>query len=248
MRTKLKGFLAVVAFGLIASQQAHGGIIIDSSNRFVTADVTNPAASQTKTAPDANPFNETADAQVTFNNTNSETKATQQSSFGVVGDVLSANVSSLGSLATRDLPGSIADADSQFNADFTLSTPGTFSLTGNAKVDGLINDPGFYASYIIRLVGPGAVTVFDFRDDSLPPGVTSDIFNDSGALAAGSYHLVVRALSTGSGNVNALGQLDIQFGVNAPGGSNGGGIQAPLPAAIWGGIVMGAWVIKRRRA
>jgi hypothetical protein len=247
MISRARGILAAMVFGYLTTQAGAGVIVDPTSNRFVDADVSNPPASQTFTAPDANPFNQTASATVTFNNSVSTMTASQNSSFGVVGSQLSASVSSLGSLATTDLPGSIANADSQFNLDFTLDSAGTFSLTGNAKVAGLIADPGFYASYIIRLQGPGAVTVFDFRDDTLPPNVTSDIFNDTGALAAGSYHLVARALSTGSGNVNALGQLDIQFGVNSPGGSNGsGGPQAPLPPAVWVGLALGAGVVGRR--
>jgi hypothetical protein len=237
---------------MTAATAAHAGVIADSSNRFVTATISNPVAGETKTAPDANLFNETATADVNFNNTASNTTATQNSTFGVAGDVLTTVITSSGQLATQSLPGSNADADSRVDLNFTLTSAGTFSLLGNASVSGAALDPGFYASYIIRLEGPGGpAAVFDFRDEGLPPGVTSDVFNESGALAAGSYHLIVRALSTGTGFVNARGDLDITFSVDAPGGPagpGGGGAQAPLPAAVWPAMALGAYVVKRRRA
>ena len=237
-------FLAAAAL-FSAASVAGAGVVVDSQNRFVDANITNPAANDHKAAPDSLPFSETAQVNVVFQQSPSQVTATQSSSFGVAADTLTASVVSSGALNTGTLPGSFADANSLFELNFTITTPGTYSLTGAAAVLGALPDPGFYSSYIIRLEGPGNTTVFDFRDESLPPNVNDDLFNEAGALAAGSYKFIARALSTGTGNVNESANLEITFSVNAPGG---GGLQAPLPAAIWPGLALGAMALRRARS
>jgi hypothetical protein len=164
-----------------------------------------------------------------------------------VGDVLTVNFVGSGGLHTQTLPGlGSADANSELVIHFSVDTGSTYSITGTGTISGQ-NGADSYASFIARLEGPGMTTIFDFRDDvpAFPAsGVGSLPIADAGALAAGDYTLRLRALSTGIGNVNATGELDVEFKVTSP----SGGV-VPVPAAAWAGAAilgaLGAWRLVR---
>lgn len=230
----------------------HAGVVLDNHNRFVATSLSAQGGaisdSDSVIAPNAAPFNQAVQSMVNANSQDSTADANQNSSFGIVANVLSVSFQGFGGLATQSLPPSAAaDANSELLITFTLDSAATYSINGTGTIGGSNADPHFYASYIARLEGPnGPATVFDFRDDSIP-GFTSgsNPFADAGVLAAGQYTFRARALSTGIGFVNANGALDLNFTVNA------GGNVVPLPNAAWQGLALCAavvsWRLWRRR-
>jgi hypothetical protein len=241
---------AVLGLGLV-SVGADAGVIVQSHNRSVEASISNPPAGQTITAPDANPFSQTAVAQVNFNAETSTMTAAQNSSFGVAGgDTLTANVFTRAVSDTRTLPNPITLADSTFEITFTLDAPGTWSLTGAGIVSSPVYpDPGFYTSFLVNLTGPNGIE-YIFSDESLMPGIDSKVFNEGGALVPGQYTFSARAVGGGTANVRETAELEIQFQVVSPGGpgnpGGGPGANVPLPAGVWAGMALGAWVMRRK--
>jgi hypothetical protein len=235
MRTYcLMGAATVIAL-FVGSTPAAADVILISHNRSVSASVSNPPVSDSETAPGAGPFSSTVEVQDGAGT--SRAIASQASSFDALGTTLIAVGSVEGRLET--LPGVTGSAESLFELQFTLDAPGSYTLLGEGSVSGSSPDPGFYASYIVRLSGPGG-TVFDFRDEG-PPLVPAV---ESGALLPGNYTFTARGLSGGAGNINAGGQADFTFTVTSP---DGGIVAVPLPGVLAMGLILGAIAQARRR-
>jgi hypothetical protein len=237
----LAGAAAILAAVAPPSASA-GTVTILSQSRKIDAVASFPPDqdAQTKTAPDAGVFNETATAEAARGDT-AHTLASMNSHLGQDGlfmsGVVSFDVTGLGTPAptsSDDFPRVAANVT--YGIAFSIDAPYHYDFVVDGKdsgdTEGVVGDGQFYLQSIDGGIGGGSP-------------------NSSGILQPGSY-----SFNGGFTHEKLVGEpftfeddYDIHLALSPVSDDGGGGAHAvPLPPAVWSGaLVLGAGALNRLR-
>lgn len=250
----------LVALGLAAAPAFGAAVNVTDQTRSIRVAIpsiveSEPAVDETVTAPDNNPFNETLDRTLNQLGETNTALASQNSSFGELGDVFTATAQGTTSYSASGLPG-IVFSESSFSITFTLAEERDYTINGGASFP----DTGSGASdFAVTLTGPGGTihsfTKADYNPNNGDGEQVNATFDESGTLAAGEYTLFADSgVSGGTNLTEILANYNVTFtatlaGEPPPPPPPGG--QIPLPAAAWPGAMMlggmGVAALKKRR-
>jgi len=191
-----------------------------------------PNVDETLTAPDHAPFNVTLDRTLSQLEQTNHAFASQDSSYGNVGDVFSVVAQGESQYSATGVPG-IVFAESDFSLQFQLDEPRDYTINGT----GSFVDTGSGASnFAVTLTGPGGTvasfTKADFDPGNLDGAVVNPVFDTGGTLDAGLYTLF--ATSGVSGGTNLSG-IESSFGFTFI--ATADPVIIPLPAAAGPGAL-----------
>jgi hypothetical protein len=243
----LNRFLAVGIVTACLAPAAHAGTVtILSQERRVVASAEDGAGTQsddTKMAPDAGPFNDTASADASGANTTFRSSASMNSTLGQDGLFFK------GTLNYDIQPaagGPQGDVVNELGIDVTFSVDQAYNYVLTIKNDIVKSDPNTdsAASSILRRV-----------DDPNAGGFPVTDSDASGVMDPGTYNLsIIRgAMSFGVPEELTSHQVDYDYSlalspVDGTGGGGGEPNPIPLPPAVWSGLlVLGAGALNRLR-